>query len=325
MKQILAWLVAAAILLSGGLATGEADDRGTSEPLGLRFPDEQKPAFVVEVTGSGPPVILIPGLMCSARVWDETVATLSKSHTCHAITINGFGGLPYQGPPMLETVKTGVIEYMEKNDLRDVVVIGHSLGGFLAFWVASEKPSRLRAIVAVDGVPFLPALADARATSGTTRLQAEMMRQQIGSLPREGFRRMAGISTGQMIGNKDRHDDMAAMAELADPAATGQAMYDLQTTDLRPRVKDIGVPILMLNGAGLANHDALARNLAIEFQKQIRTAQRARFVQLRKARHFIMYDDFDGMMAAINDFLKDPPTTCEDLDSTRTIPKEVPE
>lgn len=325
MKHIACWMFAALLLLGGGGVKADPEDRATSEPLGLRFPDEQKPAFVVEVKGEGPPVILIPGLMCSARVWDDTVEVLSKSHTCHAITIAGFGGLSYQGPPMLGRVKDELLSYMEKNDLREVVVIGHSLGGFLAFWVAAEKPDRLRAIVAVDGVPFLPALADARATSGTVRLQAEMMRQQISSLPHDAFMRMAGISTGQMIGNKERHDDMTAMAELADAAAVGQAMYDLQTTDLRPAVPGIEVPILMLNGAGLATHDALARDLATQFYKQIRTAKRARFVQLRNARHFIMYDDFDGMMGAIEDFLADPPVACEDLDSTRTIPKKVPE
>ena len=35
-----------------------------------------------------------------------------------------------------------------------MVMVGHSLGGFLALWVAATAPDAVGPIVAVDGVPY---------------------------------------------------------------------------------------------------------------------------------------------------------------------------
>ena len=53
-------------------------------------------SFEVRVTGSGRPMILIPGLACPGAVWDSTVARFSNQYECHIISIAGFGGTPAQ-------------------------------------------------------------------------------------------------------------------------------------------------------------------------------------------------------------------------------------
>src|SRR5690348_15221990 len=49
-------------------------------------------AFTVRVSGSGPPVILIPGLACDGNVWDATAAHLAATHEVHVLTLAGFAG-----------------------------------------------------------------------------------------------------------------------------------------------------------------------------------------------------------------------------------------
>ncbi len=44
--------------------------------------------FDVRVTGSGPDVLLIPGLASSGAVWDATVAQLCATHRCHFIMLD---------------------------------------------------------------------------------------------------------------------------------------------------------------------------------------------------------------------------------------------
>ena len=50
--------------------------------------------FAVKVTGTGQPMILIPGLACSGEVWDSTVAHFKDRCECHVLTLAGFAGQP---------------------------------------------------------------------------------------------------------------------------------------------------------------------------------------------------------------------------------------
>ena len=50
--------------------------------------------ITVTVRGKGPDVILIPGLTCSAAVWDATAAHLEAHYRLLMVQVAGFGGLP---------------------------------------------------------------------------------------------------------------------------------------------------------------------------------------------------------------------------------------
>jgi hypothetical protein len=50
--------------------------------------------FSVHVSGRGPDVLLVPGLACSAEVWNETAAHLAKAHRVHAFTLAQFASAP---------------------------------------------------------------------------------------------------------------------------------------------------------------------------------------------------------------------------------------
>jgi pimeloyl-ACP methyl ester carboxylesterase len=90
--------------------------------------------FAVKVAGHGRPVILIPGLGCDGTIWDATVAHLAGRYETHVVSIAGFAGVPpaqVRGP-LLDEVRRELVAYIQKNGLRRPIVIGHSLGGFLA-------------------------------------------------------------------------------------------------------------------------------------------------------------------------------------------------
>ena len=58
--------------------------------------------FEVRVVGTGPDVLLIPGLASSGAVWDDTVSQLCTQHRCHVFTLAGFAGVPAQSGPLLD-------------------------------------------------------------------------------------------------------------------------------------------------------------------------------------------------------------------------------
>src|SRR5271155_4967952 len=67
--------------------------------------------FKAVVTGSGSPLILIPGLASGGNVWDGTVEHFKGRYQCHVLTLAGFAGQPALDGPFLEKVRDGIVQY----------------------------------------------------------------------------------------------------------------------------------------------------------------------------------------------------------------------
>ena len=117
----------------------------------------QPTRFTVTVEGSGPDLILIPGLTSSRRVWDQAVAGLGGRYRVHRIQIAGFGGEPARGNaqgPVLAPVVEELHAYIAANRLRRPMVAGHSVGGLLALMLAERHPEDVSRALIVDALPF---------------------------------------------------------------------------------------------------------------------------------------------------------------------------
>jgi pimeloyl-ACP methyl ester carboxylesterase len=270
-----------------------------------RFAEYRK-AFAVEVKGSGPPVILIPGLATTGEVWAPTVARYEGRHELHTLTLAGFGGPEPLGEPFLPRVAEAILEYVQERGLRQPVLVGHSLGGFLALDVASRAPERVGGVVAVDGVPFLPALANPEATPAAMTEQAKAIRTMHGGMTREQFAAQTGLALGAMITAPGDVDRARRWSAAADPAAAGTAMAELMTTDLRPAMARVTAPILLIGALGAAPppmHDTFRA----AYRAQMAQAPRATVVFAERARHFVMLDDPEFFHAALDRFLRELP------------------
>lgn len=115
-------------------------------------------AFEVTVIGKGEPVLLFPGFGCTQEVWEVAVAELSKTHECHLFTFAGFGVIAPIEMPWLTTIKDDIITYVTQKKLVKPTLLGHSLGGTLSYWLASEKPDMFKKVIAVDALPCTAAL-----------------------------------------------------------------------------------------------------------------------------------------------------------------------
>src|SRR5688572_1970248 len=80
------------------------ESRGDS-PFGA-IKDFQPKAFQVEVTGTGRPIVFIPGLGCPGEVWNETVAHLGEEdYQTHVLTLAGFAGTKPIKEPLSSAVR----------------------------------------------------------------------------------------------------------------------------------------------------------------------------------------------------------------------------
>ena len=259
-------------------------------------------SFQVEVEGRGAPLILIPGLACGADVWKETVARYKDRYQVHTLTLAGFAGQPAIKEPLLPTVAAELAAYIREKRLQKPTVVGHSLGGVLAMRVAATEPDLLGAVVSVDGVPFLPALMDPSATAQSVAVDAGKFRERLVSLPIDAFRAQQRGALARMVTGRDDLDRLAKMGARSDPWSVGSAMYDVMTTDSRPAVSSIRVPLLLIAAGALFPAEQRPAAQAA-YEAQVKGVRNHQVVLAENARHFIMLDDRAFFFATLDRFL----------------------
>lgn len=285
MRHLLALLAAC-----GGAATPKPTPAKTFTPT----------SFSVAVSGSGRPVIFIPGLACDGHVWDATVAHLGGKVQAHVLTLSGFGGRAPLDKPLLPVVRDEVVEYIRANHLEKPIVVGHSLGGFMTFWVAEAAPELIAGGVAVDGAPFMPALMDPSATAASAAPIAEKFRAQMGTTD-EQFHAGERAFMASSMREPDKHADALAATLKSDRTATGDAMVFLFTTDLRGDLPKIKAPMLEI----AADTHGQAPRAALEavWSAQLATIPAHELVVIDHSKHFVMFDQPDAFYAALDGFL----------------------
>ena len=104
-------------------------------------------AIAVKVTGSGSgqPVLYLPGFACPGSVWAGTMQHLEGPYQNHAVTYAGFGGVPAVAPRQwYAAVRQALIDYVTAHQLTNLTIIGHSMGGNLAVDVAAALPQTVQ-------------------------------------------------------------------------------------------------------------------------------------------------------------------------------------
>jgi pimeloyl-ACP methyl ester carboxylesterase len=257
-------------------------------------------SFDVTVTGHGRPVLFIPGLTCDGHVWDATVAHLGPNIQAHVLSLAGFAGRPAIGAPLLPTVHDELLEYIRANHLEKPIVVGHSIGGFMTYWLAATAPDLIAGGVAVDGAPFLPGLFDPSATTTTAEPIAAQMRAMVSGSP-EQFATAIRASTRGLMREPDKHPEIVDRSVKSDPKVTGDTMYFVMQTDLRTDVAKIQAPILVL----AADTDGAAPRTQLEavWRAQVDSIPHHELVVIEHSKHFVMLDQPDAFYAALDAFL----------------------
>lgn len=272
---------------------------------GLIAQDAPSPAaFRVQVSGKGTPMILIPGLASSGETWDTTVARYRDRYECHVLTLAGFAGVPRIPAPMLGKVLDGIADYIRKNKLVKPVIVGHSLGGFLALDFAVKYKDLAGKLVIVDAYPFTLGLGDV--TPEQAKTIAVQIRQGIGGMTQEAYEAYgkAGTSTRPMVTSEANFQRLTAWSLASDRTAVGDALAEMFTPDLRADLVKIKMPVLVL-GTWRGNEQYVSSAAAAEtnFRAQYEKLAGVEIHVSENARHFIMWDDPQWMFGLMDRFL----------------------
>jgi pimeloyl-ACP methyl ester carboxylesterase len=262
--------------------------------------------FHAKVVGHGRPMILIPGLSSSGETWDGTVDHFKDRFECHVLTVAGFAGVPRVPAPMLERVVDDLAAYVRDRKLEKPVIVGHSLGGFLALRFAIKYPDLPGPIVDVDGYANYLRLTGMSSSAEQAKATADAIRQNMGHMTPAAYDTYvkSGVATRMMVSRDADFERLVRWGLASDPSAVADALADMYEVDLRPDLAKITAPTLVLAAwqsyAQFTDHDRHVRALHDQFDA-------IAGVQLEvndTSRHFIMWDDPQWMFNRMDRFLE---------------------
>jgi pimeloyl-ACP methyl ester carboxylesterase len=261
--------------------------------------------ITVTVQGHGPDVLLIPGLASSSAVWDATAGHLENHFRLHIIQVAGFAGSPShanaQGPVLQPTVEA-IDAYIKTNKLQTPKVIGHSLGGLMAEMLAIQHPEDVGGLMIVEALPFYGALFGAKDTSAVAP-QAAAMRDSILAQTQDDYAKSETAFVHMLVKSPDGYKLATKWAVASDKSVVARAMYEDMTTDIRPQLQKIKVPVTILHawdalpGIPQAAADRL-------YEESYAALPNKKIVRIDDSFHFIMLDQPDKFAAEVDKFLK---------------------
>jgi pimeloyl-ACP methyl ester carboxylesterase len=254
----------------------------------------------------GRPLILIPGLVSGSWAWQDTIRSFAGEHAVYVLTLPGFDGRPPAGPNPLANARAAVAELIASRHLDKPVIVGHSLGGTLGIAVAEDRPEAIGGVVAIDGLAVFPGteeLPPAARAAAAERMRARMAmaKGEAFAAQQQTYMRTVGVL------DMDMADELAKLTSRSDPVSSAQYMADDVALDLRPGLKTISAPVLVI--APFYDQDGASQGItekdkAAYYTSLMAGAPKLQVVTVAPARHFAMFDDPQKVNGAIRDFLK---------------------
>ena len=259
-------------------------------------------ALQVEQRGkSGRPVILIPGLSSGPWVWADTAARLEKSHQVYLLTLPGFDGRKAVPGASFASLTRDLATLIVSRKLDRPVLVGHSLGGTMSLAFAADHPGLIGGVVAVDGLPVFPGTEN---MTGDRTALGEQVRAQFANQTAEqyvasqqAYMRQVGVLDAALA------DRLAVLSSRSDPVAAGEMAGQVFQLDLRPRLKDITVPVVEITpfyAPDLAAFGLDEAGKANYYRGLMQGVANLEVVSVSPARHFVMFDQPEKFAAALD-------------------------
>ncbi len=256
----------------------------------------QPPKLHIKTTGKGTKqALLIPGFSCSGKVWDSTVSVLAKDYTCHVVTFPGFAGQPAQADPSLTNWVAGLAQYLEQQDLKKVVVIGHSIGGMMALQLAGTSPVRIEKVVVVDALPCLSAFSNP-AFKANPAPDYSLFIKQFQSMPDSLWKAQQEASAPAFTTRIDKRKELVEWSVASDRATMGIIYGQFVNTDYRDSLSKVECPVLVLLEPAFKANNAVV-------EAQYSNLQNKTLVYAGKGAHFVMWDDSEWYIGQLQSFL----------------------
>lgn len=100
-----------------------------------------------------PALVLLHGLLGSSRNWQTAGKQLAESFRVIALDLRNHGGSPHDRHMDYPSMAADVLTWMDHSGLERMHLLGHSMGGKVAMYLACRYPERIQSLTVVDIAP----------------------------------------------------------------------------------------------------------------------------------------------------------------------------
>ncbi|MCJ8139367.1 alpha/beta fold hydrolase [Falsirhodobacter halotolerans] len=205
---------------------------------------------------NGRPVVLIHGWPLSGESWEKQIPALEGAgFRVIAYDRRGFGQSekPSSGYDY-DTLASDLSELLEARNLRDVTLVGFSMGGGeVARYMSRYGRDRIHSVVFASAVPPYMLKTDDNPDGPLTKEKADEMESNLRSDRNAFFDQFTteffSVGSSLKVDQEDRQKAIE-LCRQSDQTAALECMKAFGTTDFRGDLPTVIVPTLVLHGAG---------------------------------------------------------------------------
>lgn len=276
------------------------------------------PVAHVEVFGSGPVhMVLIPGIAQDWTVFRSFMERNALRYTMYALTLPGFGDSAappfpdnaiFKDLPVLHNALKAIRVAIAERGLDRPVIGGYELGAHLALWLAIENPESFRAVIAIEGYPFMPLAPGALEYDEDQRI--EFIRTKIvhpmKDEPEESWRERMKKMAMTLVSNPKRGIEVGEMITTPTRGVTMEHTLEYYMSDLRPGLGRLQAPLLVI--AALRPESWFRADvMRDQWRNLYATASCTTLVFFNKCKPYVLDEAPAQLDTAVNDFLSGRP------------------
>jgi len=238
--------------------------------------------------GSGAPLVLLHTVRTQAEHFRHLIPLVGQRYTVYALDLPGMGysqivpGASYDEPAM----RAAVTRLLTQLDLRDVTLLGESMGAVLALTAAADLPDRVRRVVAVNAYDYAGGIL--RSTLLARLIITGVIAPGVGPTlarlePKPVMRAILSGGLGDPTAlREDYLDELLAVGRRPGYSTVARAVYrNLPSlVAARARYSEVGAPVHLIYGERDWSRSS-------DRQANRRVLPDAEFTQVPDAGHFI--------------------------------------
>jgi pimeloyl-ACP methyl ester carboxylesterase len=110
--------------------------------------------LAARVVGSGPPVLVLHGLLGQGRNWQAIAKRLQGRFELHLLDLRNHGASPWSAVMDYPALAADLAAYLDARGLAEAALVGHSMGGKAAMALALTSPQRVKRLAVIDIAPL---------------------------------------------------------------------------------------------------------------------------------------------------------------------------
>ena len=206
--------------------------------------------------GNGSPMVFLHGFGSSSRTWDAISKTLATKNKLFLIDLKGFGlsDKPLDKKYAISDQADIISDFIKKNNLRNLVLVGHSMGGAITLLtflkLIKEKINPIRGLILIDNPAYKQRLPEFMKI-----LKIPILNEMLLAILPANFRTRMSLKRCFFDDTKITDEIIKNYGDFLDSAGTYHALIETakkiipkNANEIVSKYPEINVPVLLIWG-----------------------------------------------------------------------------